>query len=1048
MTTSPIGLYVRPTVYGAGGTSALTDPRFSPVSQEILGIAPPASDSQVSLGGIPNLIMEFFNWGAQTNKTGSATLNANGSIKTSNVRYVLFDDSVSTFTYWDIGASSTATFTNRADTTGNSNNAIGQSVYPKLFCENTRLQYPGATAVMTWRSGAVDSTNNMENGSAWQEEFTCAQILSGLHDTYIKGWGSQVADYLFAHQTMKLQVRFNQEMNGNNYNWGFNQAWMNPANPTNGPMLLNALTQTASSGNPIASTGGSSGIGGYGLYGGMFRHVVTLLKQTIVGRLVNLGLSLGAVGTPGTALFIAANNFQTIWCVGNGQAFANPFGAPADGNQLVAGGNPFTSVSNAYAGHQEQPFQAVFDGTNAVVKFAFPQTSSSSNPIGHTFPVGSLLAFTGTGTNLDTGTWKVTALTNTTVTLANTTTASTVAIPGTATCQLASVSNYVQQVCPWISFYPGDDAEAVYSLPIVDIVSIDGYNAQHVGTGWKQIQSIFDNTSSTGAYSSLVAAVNAGKPFQVTETACIENPMPLTGISTVTTTSPPVPDGVITGGVHLTSSLVTSLTTSLVGMQVQVQTGVPANTYVTGVTANVATLSQPCSNGTGLTLTFVPPVFADGSITVSGSGSTVKVASAALYSLTTSQDGWIVSGGSLPGYAYISSVSNGNATLVFPFSNGPTSNGTTTSVSLTLSPPQKSDWTTIGFSSTSTQAFKTMFPRMTGGVIIFDHTSAKVGGFVGTYNIRSSPSSLTAWLGIMSESSSWWTKASAASSYPQPSIGAPISTIIVREGVSTSTTIPYAAEPFKFLDSGRFGMGDGATAANVLPVAMLTSDLASATPPAVGVATIGTSTNVARQDHTHALGAIAGVFPKATDLNLLAWSGDLYGAQNNAAPVAAVNYMNRVANPKVLVSKVLLGVNTLPVDPGTGGTVGSGFLVWVCDGTGAVLGTVTGDQYAALKAATASNMLSLTLATPFTDSTHNYLYICYSIAVLPSGGSAPVAVAPKMATFAVPGLLTGNTTATLTDSAVNHPFGRGTGTAQSTMTALASNGLSTACALI
>lgn len=874
--TVPVGYYVRQNLaspWSGQYGQAASDPMFSAVTQEIFGISPPDPAAQVSLKGQPQLFMEFFNWAGTYQ---NAPPNTNTSIVTSTARYIMFDDSVSTFTYYDVGSAGTATFTNRTDwgngtSTGNWNN-LGC----KRFVEYVRQQMPGTTAVITWRSGGVDGTNNMENASGWQDEFSLANIVAGNHDTFIKAYGSQIGDYLFAHPTMKIQLRLDQEMNGNNYGWAYNQSWANPGTPTNGPKHLNALTQTATSGNPIVTAH-------YGLYAQMYQRVVRLLKQSIVARLVNLGKTLGTTSTAGTALFICNASFQTIWCVGSGSQFPTVANAPLAGNQTVIA-LPFTQVGDLYNGRVESINNIVFSGSVATVTLNFPQTGGSAKPVGHSFPIGSVLAFTSTGTTLDSGTFTVTGITNTTFTVASAVSASTVT-PGSATCTLSGVTSYVNQISPWISFYPGDGVDPTYGLPDVDILSIDGYQAQHVGTGWKLDQDIFDSNSN-GAYSSLAAAI-ATKPFQISETACIENPaaVPLQTLSTTTGS----PDGAITSGNLVTSNTLNALTTGAVGLQVT-GTGIVSNTYITamnniGTTAAPnwqGTLSTTCTNATGLLLVLDKATFADGVMVVTGGGTSVKVNSAALYNVTTSNTAWIVSGNSFPAYAFVKSVAGGQATMTFPFGGGPTSNGTTTGLTFSMKPPQKSDWVSINYLTASSLSIPNIFPRMTAGVIIFNHNSVKpLSGFVGTYDLRSSPSCLAAWRAVMSEASTSWITPVTLTDYPSPaSIGTTPSTIIVRDGLSSSTTVAFRGEPFFFTDTSRFGISDGITASNVIGTALLSTDKGVAS----GVASLdSTGRLIPTQANKTTFFTSSGSFTIPASATLLRISGSGGGGQGAGA---------------------------------------------------------------------------------------------------------------------------------------------------------------------
>src|ERR1035437_8885440 len=94
-----------------------------------------------------------------------------------------------------------------------------------------------------------------------------------------------------------------------------------------------------------------------------------------------------------------------------------------------------------------------------------------------------------------------------------------------------------------------------------------------------------------------------------------------------------------------------------------------------------------------------------------------------------------------------------------------------------------------------------------------------------------------------------------------------------------------------------------------------------------------------------AIAAVKPVVPQASDFGFATWSGSPQAITSGTALVAATNYMVRVHNPGTAITKVLLGLDTLGVD---GSTAGSGFYVWVTDGTGAVLGAKAADGWATL----------------------------------------------------------------------------------------------------
>lgn len=936
--TAPIGLYVRPPSYQVGtATSQSANPLFvgtGGVAQEIFGQAiSSGAAGELSLGAQPALEMMFFSWAGQvTYYTGTAyPKKPDGSLNTVPARYVLYDDSgallglgtngTGQVTYWDFQTGGLVTWNNRADTTLNkqgnaSNNKFNLGA--KQFCDGVTFWLPGTTAVFTWRFGAVDNTNNMENATSWQEEFSPAQIASGAHDAFIKAYAAQLGDWIYANQSTPVEIRFAQEMNGNNYGWAFNNQFHQPANPDNGPRLLNALDQsgTVNSGSPLASTTGAAKAAGYtmptppagvtapadfgpyGLYAAAFRRVAYLLKQQVFATLVNTHSMTNAA-----AETLIAANLKLIWCVGSGSTFPSVTGAPLCGtapNAQQAAALPFPQVGTVYGGstlNMTGATVASSAGTTTVTLSAanaLPQTrtdaatvtSGSSTvtdasvlstdkgsavsgtgipagtfvgtvtagasftlvdannrlvnatangtsvtivtpgSVGHAFPIGSKITFAGTGGALDGNTYTVTGLGSTAATDLITLTFSATITGYTAsggTVGLASVTSYVAQTAPWLSYYPGDDSFSLYSgdagVSFIDLVSMDGYNAQHVGTGWKQILTIFDNTGRTGCYSSLVTATKSGNPsIQVTETACIENPIN-PGVPLQTLSAGGLPDGAISGGTALTSYLVNTYGTSLVGLQIT-GAGVPANTWVTAVntSTNTATLSQACTNGTGLNLSLGAPTFTDGAITagtvgtVNGVSNTVtaSLTSAGQYPITTSETGWIATSPQWTGYAYVSKVTGGTATLVFPMgttvvaAGGPSA---ASGITVTLTPPTKADWLKINFTAGSTQSFGNVFPKTTGGVIYFDHNSTKASGFSGTYALRSSTAVLTQWRALASDS--WFTNAGAISSYPSPFFGQLTSIIGIAEGLSTTSTVPYANEPFRLTDTGDFGVGDG-----------------------------------------------------------------------------------------------------------------------------------------------------------------------------------------------------------------------------------------------
>lgn len=417
--------------------------------------------------------------------------------------------------YWN-GASNT-TFTNITDTTGLNGTNLG----PRRWIDYVRALYQKysvtpPTVLVTWRTGAVDSSHNMENASAWQQnsttdEFAPSYIAAGNHDAYIQAFASQIADYIFANQTQVIQIRIDQEVNGNNYSWAYNNQWLEPTNsvtatatPDNGASLLNALTQTASSGNPIATSGGSSGSGGYGLYAGMWRHIVSLAKTTITNQLIqNHGMGSGAAAT-------LAANVQFVWCVGSGSLITASTGAPI-------ANPPYPQVPHTYGAtggstamaYTISSISVAGGNTTLTVTPGTDYVANASNTyslIGHGIPVGAQVAPTSGGTGD-----LVTAVTNTTVTFA--TGSNVYSVGGSVT--LAGVSSYVASAAPWASFYPGND--------VVDVVSIDGYNPSKTTGTWKNFWSggsggnIFPTV-----YPAVVGFVDVSKPFQISETGSVE----------------------------------------------------------------------------------------------------------------------------------------------------------------------------------------------------------------------------------------------------------------------------------------------------------------------------------------------------------------------------------------------------------------------------------------------------------------------------------------------------------------------------------------------
>jgi hypothetical protein len=825
----PLGVYIRPN-YGftwdptvAPSQDGMFNSSTDPVYPEIFGQAPTAGQTgQQSMLAQPGIVHAFFSWSGVIGPytSGNPPLNGDGSIKTSTARLVTYDDSPNFNTqnavipYWDYQTSSMQTFTNRTDSTGTGGtNGNPNNLGPKRLVDYVGDQCPGSIVLITWRCGAVDNTNNMENASSWQTEFTPANVVTGVFDSFIKCNGFQIAGTLHTRPSVVLNMRLSQEMNGNNYGWAYNNQFHNPTAPDNGPMLLNCFNQSATTGTGIATSGGSSGVGGYGQFAYYHRYVYGMLKQSIVSTLINY---YGLTSTAAKAL--CGSNFKTISCVGSGSSFPSVGGAPLDGNQPGPDRNvPFPQISDTYSGTSIDMTSAVVTkaGGVATVTFAsgaFPQSGSNAGPIGHGFPVGSTVTFAAGSGALAGATPTLTAITNTSITFPSAVSAYTAS---GGNCSLQA-SAHIQAVAPWLSFWAGDDAEPVTGLLYVDYPGPDGYQAQHVGTGWKSINSIFSS-----AYTALSFTQSGSPAMQVSEVACIENPVNggniLTTVPSTWTTGQSwsyldncaylgniyqctntngltnntvdpvtdaganwtlqfagVNDGAITGHASLSSQLVTVFGTSLVGMQI-VGAGQPQYTFVSAVntTTNVATLvcnsGQTILNGNNQFLSAIPATFNDGSIVVTGGGTTVKVSSAALYPLSTigtSLDSWVVTGGGLA-YNYVSSVTAGVATLVFPNGGGPTTNGTTNGIYMTVTPPTKADWLNVNWNDNSSQSWGNIFPLITAGVVYFDHDSVKTGTgvqFVGTYNVRDTASAFAAWQALATDT--WLTTARALPAYP------------------------------------------------------------------------------------------------------------------------------------------------------------------------------------------------------------------------------------------------------------------------------------------
>ena len=260
---------------------------------------------------------------------------------------------------WWNGTGFTA-WANITDTTGLNTRNLG----PRRFADYCRNLYTANSVtppviLLTVRTGAINSSHNMEDDCSWQQnstlpgaatwpvpydEFDPQNFLAGVHDGYLQAFASQLGDYLYAYQTQVFHIRINQECNGNDYLWAYNNQFVEPTNaiattaaPSNGPMLMNALVQTTTVGNPIAATGGSAAAlgytdpngnsyGGYGLYAAMYRHIRILMHNTIISQLVH------AHGMTTEAAAALANNVQFVWCVGSGSlitptsksAIANP----------------------------------------------------------------------------------------------------------------------------------------------------------------------------------------------------------------------------------------------------------------------------------------------------------------------------------------------------------------------------------------------------------------------------------------------------------------------------------------------------------------------------------------------------------------------------------------------------------------------------------------------------------------------------------------------------------------------------------------------------
>lgn len=754
----PVGVFVYPSLVAAWNPAAnpALDPAFAPIVAEIEGVAQafePLTSGSESFGAAPLILHAFHNWGARFSSNATIPLLGDGSINTVPARMVLFDDSgvyyntgpngTGQVVYYDYQTSGTVTYNNRADTTSPAAATANVNVGPKRFADFVAARYPGSTCMITWRTAAVDWTNNMENASSWQEEFSLANIAAGNWDTFIKANAAQIATWIYNNPGTPLQFRIDQEENANNYPHGYSNQFHNPAAPDTGPIVCNALNQAATSGNPVNTSF-------YGLYAQMFRRVSTLLlDQAYTTLTVTLGM------TPSAARDLLGTNLQTTWCVGSGTVFPKVTiaGTPLDGSQTSIG-LPFPGITATLGGATYGPVATVVTSSgSSVVTFT---GSTTNGPVGHPYPIGSVITFASTGTGLDGNHYTVTAIPAYNQLTVTTALSNGTLSPAAGTAALYNVSAYVQQVGQWMSFYPGDDSTPVANLPIVGILSIDGYN--RFGTSWRQVNGIYDNATNTGAYSSLAAAI-VGKGFQISESASVENAC--AAVNPLVSDTTGLPDGAIASGNQVTSNFITDVGVSCVGLQLT-GPGVPANTYVTSVTGGVATVNNTCTNGTALALSLVAAVITDGSMTVTGgpANPVVTITSAALYTFAYSsaaggEDYWMVAGGVLPTGTYIGSIAAGVATLVFPFGGGPTTNGTTTGLTFTVTPPQKADWLTLGWDSSSSQSFWQQFPRMSEGVVYFDHDSSKTG-FTGTYDVRDTTPAFTAWQGLVTDPRWQW----------------------------------------------------------------------------------------------------------------------------------------------------------------------------------------------------------------------------------------------------------------------------------------------------
>lgn len=816
-----------------------------------------------------------------------------------------------------LSSNSSSAYYNILGTVGNTNYQGA-----KITTDWVRDQMPGSFQIITLRTGCLDDTNNMENLSSWQEEWTPYQILQGGFDQYFKVYAYQLAAELAVTSSLVTLIRLDQESNGNNYPYAYNVPFdfaAGTTTPCNGPRLLNALVPSATSGTAIAPSGGSSGSGGYGEYAGMFRHVAGIFLQTIVSTFQHCyGMTHSA------AVARCAAQFGFIWCVGSGNLFPLPSGStfssppfpqygttyavPQAVTSVSTGGSSPTTigVTSGQLSNLTNGQTVIITGTgipaidgvalvatvpNSGSSFTVPianSTARTGSPVvapsahaitsitssgsgsswtvtvtlapqpgceGHGFPQGSTVRLYNTGISAidnnggtNNGTDVVisslpqpgTSITQFSFQWTSSLTSSqgAVTISPTITSYVGAAPNGFTYSNPgvgmWMGQYPGDDNEPNTGLPYVAVISMDGYNAQHTGVTWKWPGVIFQN-----CYNALSQACKSGAPVMgVTETACIDNPvnqaLPLvtlglpwvsgtkrslydwvtynggiyqyntaeTAGSAASQTAPPSnsdcsyvgatgptdADGVITGATansggytaQLGGYLVATLGTALVGLQVSCA-GVTGDCYVTAVnaTTNQATLQTTgtITNGSGLVAMFVPASFNDGTITVSSG--TVKIASAALYGISTSNTSWTVTGGGLA-YCYIGSVSstgNGTATLVFPFGGAPTAGSTP--VTLTLTPPSKADWFQIGWNGNSSQSFGQLFPLVTSHVSLFDHDSSKTSGganFLGTYNLRDPGGAVTGgpapnltclqiWRNI-SKSDPWFTTARVIPDYP------------------------------------------------------------------------------------------------------------------------------------------------------------------------------------------------------------------------------------------------------------------------------------------